>query len=199
MLESGITPCVAPCPGAKLDGIPPAPRGVPQIEVTFDIDADGILKVSATDKATGRSQHITITASSGLSEDEVERMSAGSLSPASRSAFSPAYTALSAALRASAISRRTWSSWRWASASRRIRSKVETRIQATRGALDSDNPQRVRQSTNELLQAMQEIGANAYQQPSEPSAGGSGAGSAAGPTGGRQPGDDVIDGQFKET
>ncbi len=58
----------------RLDGIPPAPRGVPQIEVTFDIDADGILKVSATDKATGRSQHITIQASSGLSEEEVEKM-----------------------------------------------------------------------------------------------------------------------------
>jgi molecular chaperone DnaK len=58
----------------RLDGIPPAPRGVPQIDVTFDIDADGILKVSATDKATERSQHITIQASSGLSEEEVESM-----------------------------------------------------------------------------------------------------------------------------
>ncbi|HEX9838251.1 MAG TPA: molecular chaperone DnaK, partial [Anaerolineales bacterium] len=57
-----------------LDGIPPAPRGMPQIEVTFDIDANGILKVTAKDKATGRSQHITITASSGLSESEVEKM-----------------------------------------------------------------------------------------------------------------------------
>ena len=57
-----------------LDGIPPAPRGVPQIEVTFDVDANGILKVSAQDKATGRSQHITITASSGLSDAEVEKM-----------------------------------------------------------------------------------------------------------------------------
>jgi molecular chaperone DnaK len=57
-----------------LDGIPPAPRGVPQIEVTFDIDANGILNVSAQDKATGRQQKITITASSGLSEAEIERM-----------------------------------------------------------------------------------------------------------------------------
>ena len=57
-----------------LDGIPPAPRGIPQIEVTFDIDADGILHVSAQDKATGREQKITITASSGLSDAEVERM-----------------------------------------------------------------------------------------------------------------------------
>jgi molecular chaperone DnaK len=57
-----------------LDGIPPAPRGVPQIEVTFDIDANGILHVSAKDKATGKSQSIRIEASSGLSEDEIKRM-----------------------------------------------------------------------------------------------------------------------------
>ncbi len=57
-----------------LDGIPPAPRGIPQIEVTFDIDANGIIKVTAADKASGRTQHITITASSGLAKDEVERM-----------------------------------------------------------------------------------------------------------------------------
>ncbi len=57
-----------------LDGIPSAPRGVPQVEVTFDIDANGILNVSATDKATGKVQHITITAASGLSEAEIEQM-----------------------------------------------------------------------------------------------------------------------------
>ena len=58
----------------QLDGIPPAPRGVPQIEVTFDIDANGILNVSAKDKATGKEQTIRIEASSGLSEDEIEKM-----------------------------------------------------------------------------------------------------------------------------
>ena len=58
----------------ELTGIPPAPRGVPQIEVTFDIDANGILTVSATDKATGKSQEIKITGSSGLSEEEIQRM-----------------------------------------------------------------------------------------------------------------------------
>ncbi len=57
-----------------LDGIPPAPRGIPQVEVTFDIDANGILNVSAKDKATGKEQKITITGSSGLSEEEVEKM-----------------------------------------------------------------------------------------------------------------------------
>ncbi|KXB33308.1 chaperone protein DnaK [Bacteroidales bacterium KA00251] len=60
----------------RLDGITPAPRGIPQIEVTFDIDANGILNVSAVDKATGKEQHITITASSGLSDEEVKRMKA---------------------------------------------------------------------------------------------------------------------------
>ena len=58
----------------KLDGIPPAPRGMPQIEVTFDIDANGILNVSAKDKATNKEQKITITASTGLSKEEAEKM-----------------------------------------------------------------------------------------------------------------------------
>ena len=57
-----------------LDGIPPAPRGVPQIEVTFDIDANGILNVKAVDKGTNKEQHITITGSSGMSEEEVEKL-----------------------------------------------------------------------------------------------------------------------------
>merc|ERR1712098_354470 len=57
-----------------LDGIPPAPRGIPQIEVTFDIDANGILNVSAKDKATGKQQNIIIKASSGLSEDNIKKM-----------------------------------------------------------------------------------------------------------------------------
>ena len=175
-----------------LDGIPPAPRGVPQIEVTFDIDADGILKVSATDKATGRSQHITITASSGLTEEEVEKMRREAethrdedarrreMAEARNAAENAAYTAEKALREAGD------------KLPADIRSKVETRIQATRGALESDNPQRVRTATNELLQAMQEIGANASGQ------GGPAAGGPAGGAGGKA-GDDVIDGQFKET
>jgi molecular chaperone DnaK len=59
-----------------LDGIPPAPRGIPQVEVSFDIDANGIVHVKATDKATGKEQKITITATSGLSEDEIKQMQA---------------------------------------------------------------------------------------------------------------------------
>jgi molecular chaperone DnaK len=167
-----------------LDGIPPAPRGVPQIEVTFDIDADGILKVSATDKATGRSQHITLTASSGLTEEEVEKMRREAethrdedtrrreMAEARNAAENAVYTAEKALREAGD------------KLPADIRSKVETRIQATRGALESDNPQRVRSATNELLQAMQEIGAQAS--------------TPGGPAAGGKAGDDVIDGQFKE-
>ena len=61
----------------QLIGIPPAPRGIPQVEVTFDIDANGILNVTAKDKATNNEQKITITSSSGLSKDEVEKMAQG--------------------------------------------------------------------------------------------------------------------------
>ena len=58
----------------NLDGIPPAPRGMPQIEVTFDIDANGVVNVSATDKGTGKEQRITIQSSGGLSEEEIQKM-----------------------------------------------------------------------------------------------------------------------------
>ncbi|MCX6072311.1 MAG: molecular chaperone DnaK [Chloroflexi bacterium] len=179
-----------------LDGIPPAPRGVPQIEVTFDIDADGILKVSATDKATGRSQHITITASSGLSEDEVEKMrreaDAHREEDQRRREMAEARNAAENAVYVAEKALRDAGDKLPAD----IRSKVETRIQATRGALESENAQRARTATNELLQAMQEIGSSAYQQPSGPPAGGTG------PTpsgGGAKPGGDVIDGEFKES
>ena len=58
----------------RLEGIPPAPRGLPQIEVTFDIDANGILNVSAKDKASGKEQHVTITASTNLDQEEIDRL-----------------------------------------------------------------------------------------------------------------------------
>ena len=182
-----------------LDGIPSAPRGVPQIEVTFDIDADGILKVSATDKATGRSQHITITASSGLSEDEVEKMrreaDAHREEDLQRREMAEARNAAENAVYAAEKGLRDAGDKLPAD----IRSKVETRIQETRGALESENPQRVRTATHELLQAMQEIGSSVHQQPSGAAAGGPTAG-GTGPTagGGRKPGEDVIDGEFKE-
>ncbi len=175
-----------------LDGIPPAPRGVPQIEVTFDIDADGILHVSAKDKATGREQKITITASSGLTQEEIERMVKEAerhaaedrrrkeLAEARNQADTMAYTAektlrdLGDKVPAG------------------IRSNVEDKIKAVREALNSEDIARLRRVTDELSQALQQVGAAAYQQ--QP-------GSNPPPSGGseRRGGDDkTVDGEFRE-
>ncbi len=185
-----------------LDGIPPAPRGIPQIEVTFDIDADGILKVSATDKATGRSQHITITASSGLSEGEVEKMRRDAESHADddrkrRDLVEARNTADNAVYAAEKALRDLGDK-----VPPDVRSRVQTKMQATRSALDSNLTETIRQASSELLQAMQEIGTAAYQGsadnigPGGAAAGSGGSGPKSGkPSGGAQ---DVIDGEFKE-
>ena len=183
-----------------LDGIPPAPRGMPQIEVTFDIDADGILKVSATDKATGRSQHITITASSGLSEGEVEKMRRDAEAHAEddrkRRTLVESRNSADNAIYASEKALRELGDKVPAD----VRSRVQGKIQATRAALDTNLPEQIQQASNELLQAMQEIGTAAYQGGAD-NLGAGGAGRAG--TGGTGPkpsgGDaDVIDGEFKE-
>ncbi|MBC7256202.1 MAG: molecular chaperone DnaK, partial [Chloroflexi bacterium] len=174
-----------------LDGIPPAPRGIPQIEVTFDIDADGILHVSAKDKATGREQKITITASSGLTQEEIERMIKEAerhaaedrrrkeLVEARNQADTMAYTAektlrdLGDKVPAG------------------VRSNVEDKIKAVREALNSEDIALLRRVTDDLSQALQQVGAAAYQQ--QP-------GSNPPPSGGdEQRGDDkTVDGEFRE-
>jgi molecular chaperone DnaK len=185
----------------NLDGIPPAPRGIPQIEVTFDIDADGILKVSATDKATGRSQHITITASSGLSETEVDQMRRQAETHADedrkrREMVEARNTADNAIYSAERALREAGEK-----VAGPTRTSVEAKIQAVRQKLDSEDVAALRQVTNDLLQAMQGIGAAMYE----------GTGSVGGGTGGDAGGggtgetgptpkkpDDVVDGEFKE-
>jgi len=147
-----------------LDGIPPAPRGVPQIEVTFDIDANGILKVTAVDKATGRSQDITITASSGLSEAEVESMRKVAEEHAdedvkkkelieSRNAADNSAYAAEKALRDLGDK-----------VPADVKTKVEDQVAKVRGVLDSGDVETLRRETEALNQVIQEIGASAYQQ-----------------------------------
>ncbi len=184
----------------NLDGIPPAPRGIPQIEVTFDIDANGIIKVTAQDKATSRSQHITITASSGLREDEVERMRKEAeehaeddrhrkeLVEARNNADNAAYTAektlrdLGDKVPAD------------------MKKKVEDQVTKVRQVMSSDDTAKIKSTTDELFQTIQQIGAAAYQQ-SGPAAGGtSGPSDSSGPSGPQQPGpngEDVVDGEFR--
>jgi molecular chaperone DnaK len=153
----------------SLDGIPPAPRGVPQIEVTFDINADGILNVSARDKATDRSQHITIHASSGLSDEEVESMrkDAESYSDEDRTRrnIAEARNAADNAIYAAEKMRREAGE----RISDQLRSEVGEKITDARSAIDGEDIEAMRQATDGLMQITQEM-ANTMQQQPEPEA-----------------------------
>lgn len=185
-----------------LDGIPPAPRGIPQIEVTFDIDANGIIKVTAQDKATGRSQNITITASSGLSETEVERMRKDAethteedrlrkeLIEARNTADSSIYTA-EKALRDLGDK-----------VPADLRSKVESEVTNVRNIINSEDSNSIRQANDKLMEVVQQLGAAAYQQGPAPETGpqqgppSEGSGGREGGEGG-EGGEDVVEGEFR--
>ena len=178
-----------------LDGIPPAPRGVPQIEVTFDIDADGILNVSAQDKATGREQHITITASSGLSKEEVERMVKEAEQSAAedrkrKERVEARNTADSMIYQAEKILREQGDK-----VPANVKSDVESKISSLRAILDSGSTDELRNKAQELGMALQQIGTAMYEQagPTTPPPGGEG-----GPPPGEGGDEDIIEGEFKE-
>jgi len=177
----------------NLDGIPPAPRGMPQIEVTFDIDANGILKVTAMDKATSRSQHITITASSGLSESEIEKMRQEAehnkdadtrrkeLIEVRNHADNAVYTAEK--------SLRDFGDKVPAD----VKQKIEDKVKVVRDVMNTDNPDAIKKATEELGLEIQQLGASMYQQPG-PEAPGAAEGEQPPSTDG---GEDVVDGEFK--
>jgi len=179
-----------------LDGIPPAPRGVPQIEVTFDIDANGIINVTAADKATSRSQHITITASSGLSDDEVERMRKDAESHKAeddkRKELVEAHnTADSAVYTAEKTLKDLGDKVPAAS-----KQEIEDLVAKTRATLDTEDAAAMKAATEALMERLQKLGAEAYQggaAPGGPDAG-PGGDAGSGPAGG----EDVVDGEFKE-
>jgi len=180
-----------------LDGIPPAPRGVPQIEVTFDIDANGILKVTAADKATGRSQHITITASSGLSDSEVEQMKKDAeahaeedlkrkeLIEARNHGDNTAYAA-EKALREFGDK-----------VPEDVKTEIESKVAEVRKAVEGEDVEAMKTVTEELGQLVQKIGASVYEGQevsngtSEAEAGPSSEGSGEGE-------EEVIDGEVTE-
>ncbi len=175
-----------------LDGIPPSPRGVPQIEVTFDVDANGILKVSAKDKATGRSQHITITASSGLSDSEVEKMRKDAeahaeedrkrkdLIEARNNADNMAYAA-EKALRDLGDKVPT-----------DVRSDVEAKTAEVKSVAQGEDVDKIKAATDELGLAIQKIGASVYEQNPQSGEG------EAGSNPNQDAGPDVVDGEVKE-
>jgi molecular chaperone DnaK len=189
----------------NLEGIPPAPRGVPQIEVAFDIDANGILNVNARDKATGREQAITITASTNLSEMDVDRM----VQDAKRYEAEDRQKRELIEVRNNADA----TVYQTEKALRELGDKVpesdrrniEAKIEELKQALNSDDVGRIRQLSEEIQQASYALGQQMYAQQQAP---GAGAGGAPGfdPTGGAPNGgngrstsdEDVIEGEFTE-
>jgi len=180
-----------------LDGIPPAPRGVPQIEVSFDIDANGILNVSARDKATGREQKITITASSGLTKEEVERMVREAEQHREedrrRRELAEARNNADAAIYQTEKFLRENGD----KISTADRSELEGKVATVRSALQGQELEHLRRVTRELLDSLQGIGARMYQAASgsPPDSGSPPGNGSSRPDGG----DDVIEGEFRET
>ena len=185
-----------------LDGIPPAPRGVPQIEVTFDINANGILEVTAQDKATGRSQNITITASSGLSEEEVEKMR--------REAETHAEDDRK---RRDLIEARNQADNMVYSAEKTLtdlgdkvpgdlKTQVEDAASKVREVKDGDDVEAIKKATEELSNVMQQLGQAAYQQEAEAQAPGETPQGESTPE--DKPGEDsdddedVVEGEYKQ-
>ena len=181
----------------NLDGIPPARRGMPQIEVTFDIDADGILHVSAKDQATGREQKITITASSGLNKDEVDKM----VKEAQKFADEDRTRKDEVEIRNNADSALYQSEKMLRDLGDKVpadvKSEVEAKITALKNVKDSRDPQEVKRATEELAQTLQKIGERMYQQTggtgTPPPPGGEPGGQQQGPKG-----SDTVDGEFRE-
>ncbi|MBC8449991.1 MAG: molecular chaperone DnaK, partial [Chloroflexi bacterium] len=175
-----------------LDGIPPAPRGIPQVEVTFDIDADGILNVSAQDKATGREQHITITASSGLAKEEVEQMVKDAQGHAAedrkrRERVEARNAADTMIYQAEKTLREQGDK-----VPADVRSEVESQIGGLRGILETGSTEELRRKTQSLSDSLQKIGAAMYEQQAPPPPPG---GEAGGAPGGDE---DVVEGEFRE-
>jgi len=147
-----------------LDGIPPAPRGVPQIEVTFDIDANGILHVTAHDKATGREQSIKITASSGLSDSEISKMVEEA--EAHKAEDEAHQLLIESRNRADAVTYQTEKAMQEAGENlpAEIKQEVEEKIAAVRTASAGEDAEAIETSTNELLESAQKIGQHMYTQ-----------------------------------
>jgi len=185
-----------------LDGILPAPRGFPQIEVTFDIDANGILNVAAKDKGTGREQKIAITASSGLSKEEVERMvREGEMHAAEdqkrREDIETRNQADTLAYQADKTLRDYGDK-----IPADIREEINGKVAAVRSALQGQDVAYIRRTMQDLSYAMQKIGSAVYGQPGSPGGpGGPGPGAGGPPPGGeqpRRPEEGTVEGEYRE-
>jgi molecular chaperone DnaK len=151
-----------------LDGILPAPRGAPQIEVSFDIDANGILSVRALDKGTGKEQKITITASSGLSKEEVEKMQRDAESHAAEDARKRDEVEVRNSADTLAYTAEKTLREQKDKIADELNKEVEEKVAAVRSALQGSDIEATRQATQELSETMQKVGAAVYQQETPP-------------------------------
>ena len=189
----------------SLQGIPPAPRGVPQIEVSFDIDANGIVNVSARDKATGREQKITITASSGLNEDEIKRMVDDAKSFEAEDKKRREKVENSNALEAMVLQTEKLIAENGDKLPADAKSEVEAAITEAKTALESGDADKISSAREKLTAASHKLATAMYsggQAGASPGDGGASAGpGSAGPgAAGDKPKDDgeVIDAEFEE-
>ncbi|MCP4573190.1 MAG: molecular chaperone DnaK [bacterium] len=150
----------------QLTGIPPAPRGLPQIEVTFDIDANGILSVSAVDKATGKEQSIKIQASSGLSDAEIDKMVGDAESHAEEDKQKRELVDVRNEAEARVHQSRTAMKDLGDDLDKDLEQEVETKIKAVEEILKSDDPAMIRTASDALMEAVQKLAAKAYEKAS---------------------------------
>ena len=178
-----------------LDGIPPAMRGTPQIEVTFDLDANGILKVSAKDLGTGKEQKITITASSGLSKEEVERLVKDAEAHASEDAAKK--EAVDAKNKGESLVYETekFLKENGEKLGSDKKGQIETALDALKAALKADNTDNIKSAQEALLSAMQAASAELYEKAKASGGSAPNPGANAGSSG---PGPDVQDADFEE-
>jgi molecular chaperone DnaK len=158
----------------RLEGIPAAPRGIPQIEVTFDIDANGILNVSAKDKATGKEQKITITASTNLSKDEIDRMVRDAELHAAEDKQRRELVELKNQSDSLAYQSEKTLNELGDKVDSVQRGRVEGLIKDLRDALQQEDEQRMRSLSEELQQAMLQVSQGAYTEQQEQAAGNGG-------------------------
>jgi len=180
-----------------LDGILPAPRGMPQVEVTFDIDANGILNVKATDKGTGREQKITITASSGLSQEKIDEMQkAAEAHAAEDTKRREEVEARNAADTLAYTAEKTLRDHK-DKIPAELNQEVEGKISAVRSALQGSDVEAIKTASQELNDVMQKVGAAVYQQPPPPPGGEPPPEQEGGGEGGEE-GEGTVEGEFRE-
>jgi molecular chaperone DnaK len=184
----------------NLEGIPPSPRGAPQIEVTFDIDANGILHVSAKDKATGKENKITIKANSGLSEDEINKMVADAEANAEDDKKRVELVQAGNTAEAMVHSVKKSLAEHGDKVEADEKAKIEEAIKELEAVMSGEDKDAIEAKTDNLMKASQKLGEKVYAQSAQDGAGSADPSSSAsgGSSGSKADAEDVVDADFKE-